>query len=149
MPVASGIAFINQLFGLDLIEDWDSSISASMVLMIFALFLLAWVFSPRYGLIAGALRRANSRRRFADQVVLAHIHNHQTTPQAATELRADTLHLHFRWTPRRMTTVLARLRALGWIRIVDGGAVLNERGEDQVYRFRRTMLEARNMPDSG
>ena len=79
LPVASAIAFINQLFGLDLIEDWDSSISASMVLMIFALFLLAWVFSPRYGLIAGLLRRANSRRRFADQVVLAHIHNHQGT----------------------------------------------------------------------
>ncbi len=146
LPVARAIAFVNRLFGLDLIEDWDSSISASMVLMIFALFLLAWVFSPRYGLIAGALRRANSRRRFADQVVLAHIHNHQGSPQAATELRVDTLHAHFRWTRRRMARVLARLRALGWIRIVSGGAVLTERGEDQVHRFRRSMLEAHNMP---
>ena len=144
LPVAGFIAFINQLLGLELIEIWDSSISASMVLMIFAIFLLAWVFSPRYGLIAGALRRANSRRRFADQVVLAHIHNHQHTPQAATELRADTLHEHFRWTPRKMARVLARLRALGLIRIVSGGAVLTERGEDHAHRFRRTMLEAQH-----
>ena len=149
LPVASGIALINQIFGLDLIEEWDSSISASMVLIIFILFLLAWVFSPRYGLIATALRRANSRRLFADQVVLAHIHNHQHTAQAATELRVDTLHAHFRWRPRKTARVLARLRAMRLIRIVSGGAVLTERGEDQAHRFRLTMLEAHNMPDAG
>jgi len=147
LPVAQVIAFINQVFGLELVEEWDSSISASMVLMIFILFLLAWVFSPRYGLISTALRRANSRRLFTDQVVLAHIHNHQHTAQAATELRVDTLHAHFRWTRRKMARVLARLRALGYIRIVSGCAILTERGEDHVHGFRKTMLEAHNMPD--
>ena len=147
LPVAQGIAFINQVFGLELAEGWDSSISASMVLMIFILFLLAWVFSPRYGLISTALRRANSRRLFTDQVVLAHIHNHQHTAQAATELRVATLHAHFRWTRRKMARVLARLRALGYIRIVSGCAVLTERGEEHVHGFRKTMLEAHNMPD--
>jgi len=147
IPVAQVIAFINQVFGLELVEEWDSSISASMVLMIFILFLLAWVFSPRYGLISTALRRANSRRLFTDQVVLAHIHNHQHTAQAATELRVDTLHAHFRWTRRKMARVLARLRALGYIRIVSGCAILTERGEEHVHGFRKTMLEAHNMPD--
>ena len=140
LPVADGIALVNQALGLDLIEEWDSSISASMALMIFVLFLLCWVFSPRYGLISTALRRANSRRRFADQVVLAHIHNHQGTAQAASELRVATLHAHFRWTRRRMGRVLTRLRALGWIRILSGGAILTERGEEQARRFRETML---------
>ncbi len=148
LPIADGIAFVNRLFGLDLVEEWDSSISASMVLMIFLFFLLAWVFSPRYGLISTALRRANSRRLFDDQVVLAHIHNHQFTAQAATELRVETLHLHFRWTQRKMGRVLARLRALNYIRIVSGGAILTERGEERVHRFRATMLEAHNMPAS-
>ena len=147
LPIADLIARINQLFGLALIEEWDSSISASMVLMIFLLFLLAWVFSPRYGLISTALRRANSRRLFADQVVLAHIHNHQHTAQAATELRVETLHIHFRWTRRKMLRVLARLRALGYVRIVAGGAILTGRGEDQAHQFRANMLEAHNMPD--
>lgn len=146
-PVADGIRIINQALGLKLIEAWDSSISASMVLMIFSFFLLAWVFSPRYGLISTALRRANSRRRFADQVVLAHIHNHQHTAEAATELRIETLYAHFRWTPRKMWRVLSRLRALGLIRIDSGCAILTERGEVNVHGFRKTMLEAHNMPD--
>jgi len=146
LPIAEGIALINRLFGLELIEAWDSSISASMVLMIFILFLLAWVFSPRYGLIASLFRRSNSRRVFADQVVLAHIHNHQGTSQAATELRVETLHAHFRWTPRKMGRVLARLRGLGYIRIAAGQAILTERGESRVRRFRQTMLGANTMP---
>jgi len=147
LPVADGIGLINRALGLELIEAWDSSISASMVLMIFIFFTLAWVFSPQYGLISTALRRANSRRRFADQVVLAHIHNHQHTAEAATELRIETLHAHFRWTPRKMGRVLARLRALGLIRIVSGCAILTERGENHTHRFRATMLEAQNMLD--
>ena len=147
IPLAEGIALINRLFGLDLIEAWDSSISASMVLMIFILFTLAWVFSPRYGLISTLVRRATRRRLFEDQVVLAHIHNHQHTAQAGTELRVATLHAHFRWTPRKMGRVLARLRALGYIRIAAGGALLTERGDGHVHSFRKTMLEAHNMPD--
>jgi manganese/zinc/iron transport system permease protein len=148
LPIAEGIAFINRLFGLELIEDWDSSISASMVLMIFIFFLFAWIFSPCYGLISTLIRRAVRRRLFEDQVVLAHIHNHQHTAQAETELRVAALHAHFRWTPRKMGRVLARLRALGYIRIESGGALLTERGQDHVRRFRATMLEAHNMPDA-
>ena len=149
LPVSAGIAVINRLFGLDLIEDWNSSISASMVLMIFVIFLLAWVFSPSYGLISTVFRRANRRRLFDDQVVLAHIHNHQNTDQASTELRADTLHEHFRWTPRKMGRVMTRLRAMGYIRVIAGSASLTERGDGNVHAFRKTMLEAHNMPDVG
>src|SRR5690606_12725328 len=46
------IALINRVFGTDLLVQWDSSISASMVLMIFFFFVLAWVVSPKYGLIS-------------------------------------------------------------------------------------------------
>ncbi len=147
VPVSDGIAALNRLFGLDLIERWDSSISASMVLMIFVFFILAWILSPRYGLLSTLLRRANRRRRFADQVVLAHIHNHQHTALHSTECRMDTLHEHFRWRPGKMRRVMARLRALGYVRVVAGSAELTERGDRQVHAFRRNMLEAYNMPD--
>ncbi len=147
MPLSDGIAALNRLLGLELNEQWDSSISASMALMIFVFFLLAWVFSPGYGLLSTMIRRANRRRRFADQVVLAHLHNHQHTALHATECRVDTLHRHFRWRRGRMARVMARLRALGYVRVVAGIAELTERGDRQVHAFRRTMLEARNMPD--
>lgn len=141
------IAGANSLFGLDLPEQWDSSISASMVLMMFIIFILAWVLSPRYGLISTLVRRTNQRRRFDDQVVLAHIHNHQFTERHGTELRVKTLHLHFRWTARKMARVLARLRALGLVAVFDGLAQLTERGETHVHAFRGAILEAHNMPD--
>ncbi|MCY4146196.1 MAG: metal ABC transporter permease [Chloroflexi bacterium] len=146
-PLAEGIAALNRLFGLQLPEAWDSSISASVVLTMFVIFLLAWILSPRYGLVASGLRRANSRRRFEDQVVLAHIHNHQDTPSQAIELRAATLHQHFRWTPQKMSRVLMRLRALGFVSLEAGSAVLTERGDAHVHAFRNHMLVAHNIPD--
>lgn len=145
--VSHGIAALNSVFGLDLVEKWDSSISASMVLMIFIFFLIAWVFSARYGLLSTVIRRANRRRRFSDQVVLAHIHNHQHTALHKIECRMDTLHEHFRWTKGKMQRVMARLRAMGYVHILAGIAELTERGERQVHDFRRSMLEAHNIPD--
>ena len=147
IEVGDIIAGVNRISGLSLLEQWDSSISASMVLMIFAIFILAWVLSPRYGLISTVIRRANQSRRFDDQVVLGHIHNHQFTDRHATELRVMTLHIHFRWTARKMGRVLARLRAFGFVAVDDGFAELTERGETQVHAFRSGMLEERNMPD--
>lgn len=146
-PVAEGIAALNAIFGLQLPEVWDSSISASVVLTMFVIFVLVWILSPRYGLVASAIRRANSRRRFDDQVVLAHIHNHQGTPSHAIELRAATLHQHFRWTPQKMNRVLMRLRALGFVSLEAGSAILTQRGDAHVHAFRKRMLAAHNIPD--
>ena len=46
------------LFGINL--NFNTSISASMVIMLFVFFLLAWVISPRYGLVAAIVRRRTS-----------------------------------------------------------------------------------------
>lgn len=147
LPVAEGIAALNAVFGLQLREVWDSSISASVVLTMFVIFVLVWILSPRYGLVVSAVRRANSRRRFDDQVVLAHIHNHQGTPSHAIELRAATLHQHFRWTPQKMNRVLMRLRALGFVSLEAGSAILTQRGDAHVHAFRKQLLVAHNIPD--
>ena len=147
IAISDGIAVLNRLFGLALPETWNSSIGASMVLMMFIFFLLAWLLSPRYGLLSTVLRRARRRRVFENQVVLAHIHNHQHTATHDIELNVRSLHQHFRWTEQKMSRVLTRLRALGYVRIVTGSAILTDRGDRQVHAFRRTMLEAHNMPD--
>ena len=89
------LAGLNDLFGLGLSEQWDSSISASMVLMTFFFFLAAWIFSPKYGLVSTMIRRRNQRRSFNDQVVLGHIHRHQGTAAESDELTASTLYRPF------------------------------------------------------
>ncbi|MCU0476168.1 MAG: metal ABC transporter permease [Anaerolineae bacterium] len=57
-----------QVFGLIDLDAltggaWDVSISASMVVMMFVLFVLAWVFAPRRGLLARTAQRWLDRRK--------------------------------------------------------------------------------------
>lgn len=134
------LAGLNRLFGLGLSEQWNSSISASMVLMIFFLFLVAWVFSPRYGLVSTLVRRAAQRHHFDDQVVMGHIYHHQGQVAEHEELMIATLHRHFRWSPRKMARVLARLRSSYLVRFEKGLVLLTPQGEARVHRFRQTQL---------
>ena len=138
--ISDMLAWLNNVFGLGLVEEWNSSISASMVMMIFFFFLLSWIFSPKYGLISTFVRRAGQKSQFEDQVVLAHIYNHRDTEDARQELTADTLHEHFSWSNAKMGRILTRLKALNIIRVVDNIVELTEKGEQRVQHFRETRL---------
>lgn len=132
------LTLLDRTIGLGGHTTWDSSISASMVLTTSLLFLLAWILSPSYGLIANFVRRRWQRQQFADQVLLAHLYNHGDQPEERAEA---TLHEHFRWSPTRMRWVLGRLRALQWVAVEGGLVSLTERGAREVFDFRRTNLQ--------
>ncbi len=134
------LAGLNRAFGLGLMETWNSSISASMVLMIFFFFCVAWVLSPRYGLVSTLIRRANQQQRFNDFVMLGHINNHQATDAQAQELAVATLHEHFHWSRGKLQRVLARLRALRLIHVEDHIVLLTPRGQERVRDFRKHNL---------
>ncbi len=141
VQISDLIALTNRTFGTQWPEVWDSSISASMVLMLFTCFVLAWVLSPRYGLISTLVRRRVQRREFEDQVVMGHIYHHRATPQAAHELAAETLYTHFRWSPAKTARILTRLR--GWNLVQMSGenlVTLTPRGEQQVRDFNQNRL---------
>ncbi|MCY3711615.1 MAG: metal ABC transporter permease [Caldilineaceae bacterium] len=138
--VSDILAGLNDLFGLGLSEIWDSSISASMVLMTFFFFLVAWTFSPKYGLVSTMLRRRNQRRSFDHQVVLGHIHHHQGSASASDELAASTLYRHFRWTPAKMQRTLRQLRARNLVQVEDNLVSLTGQGETHAHQFRETQL---------
>ena len=111
-----------------------------MVLMIFIFFIIAWVLSPKYGLISVAARRANQRRIFDDQVVLGHIFNHQHDESEIMELQADDLYQHFLWSQQKMARVLRRLRTSHLIEIANNIVRLTQRGEESVQHFRQNNL---------
>lgn len=138
--IESGLRALNRLFSLGLIEEWDSSISASMVIMIFFFFLLAWIFSPKYGLVSTMLRRRTQRRLFDEQVLMGHINHHQGGPVEDVELAVPNLHHHFHWSRLKMRQVLNRMRTRNLIS-VDGDKVhLTPRGRNKVREFRETLL---------
>ncbi len=128
---------LDRTIGLDNYTTWNTSISAAMVLMTFVFFLLAWVISPRYGLLAGLLRRLNDRRRFAEQLMLAHLAHHQGTPEAITENALVNLPDHLQWSSDQVQRVIGRLRLLQQIHIQDGQIELTDRGLHRVNRFRQ------------
>lgn len=117
--------------------SWNTSIAAAMVIVMLLFFLAAWVISPRYGLVAAMIRRRRQRRRFADQVVLGHIYNHQGTMTATHELAQATLYQHFDWPEAHMRLVLRRLRAERLIEADNGCLRLTQRGVERVTRFRQ------------
>ena len=158
------LAALNDLLGLELIEQWDSSISASMVLMIFFFFLAAWIFSPKYGLVSTMIRRRNQRRNFDIQVVLGHIHHHlvrlSNIPDLALdddriraaesdELTVSTLHRHFRWSPAKMQRILRRLRASNLVQVQADLVSLTAHGETHAHGFRQNQLANETVPLSG
>lgn len=138
--VSSVLRWLNKTFNMGLVENWNSSISASMVLMMFFFFMLAWVFSPKYGLIGTVIRRLNSKRQFNDQVVLGHIANHMNTEREQTELYIETLHEHMHWSHNKMRQVIARLRLRQLIVTQQGIVRLTPRGETHLLQFQRDNL---------
>lgn len=130
---------LDSILALNGYTDWNVSISASMVIMLLVLFILAWVLSPRYGLIALAIRRWQQSRQFADVLIMGHIANHEGTKEAPDELNPDTLHEHFHWSRRSMQWALARLRALRLVQVEDDQVRLTDRGREHLIGFRHEM----------
>ncbi len=126
------------LFGLiDLPGNFSSSISASMVLMMFLLFLVVLLTSPKYGLVSALLRHYRQQRRFAEQVVLGHADHHSGRPEAAAELAVDGLEEHFRWNERRTRRILRRLWNRDLAEKRQGRIYLTEKGHRSLRAFRR------------
>lgn len=116
--------------------NWNVSISASIVLMMFAFLILTWTFSPQSGLIAGLIQRRRHKTQFNEYVVLGHIANHAGKPDADVELAIPTLHEHFRWSPLHMRFILTRLRALQYVTVNGEQVVLTDRGLQHLLEFR-------------
>jgi len=140
IQISDLLTTLNNVFNLELLTEWDSSISASMVLMLFVIFVVTWVLSPKYGLVSTLLRRNLQRRHFANQVVLGHIYNHQDSDEAHEELALPTLHEHLHWSKSQVSAVITRLRALNLVSVSNGLVNLTERGFRQVETFRHNNL---------
>lgn len=134
-PLARG-----ELVGVTIVDEMSTSISASMVIMMFLFFVASWLLSPTYGLVSTAVRRVRRRRRFAEQLLLAHIRNHEGSAEEEQEINVDTIHTHIRWSRRAFEAVLGRLRRKSLAVIDDGILRSTEAGRRRVQSFSRVNL---------
>ncbi len=140
LPVSGLLVWLDGLIGLEGYTEWNVSISASMVLMTFVFFLVAWVMSPRYGLLSQFLKQRRRQQQFAAQMLLGHVYNHEGTSRADSELALETLHQHLNWSETKVQAVLTRCRMRGWLRTGNGLAHLTDSGRARVERFRSEKL---------
>lgn len=132
---------LDRWIGLDGYTTWNVSISASMVIMTFIFFILAWVFSPKYGLMSSIIRNFNQKRSFSDQMLLTHVYNHTDTPAADIELSQLTLHEHLGWSRAKVQRTLTRLRLQNLVTIGASDIVkLTDKGRSRVQEFNQRNL---------
>jgi manganese/zinc/iron transport system permease protein len=114
--------------GFELALRLDTSVAGAMVTMLGAFFLLALLFSPLQGLIAKALRHRTNARRFAVDLLLMHLWNHETTDTQGPESTLGHVSAALRWSPDHARAVIARATDHGFIRQRHGHLQLTEAG---------------------
>lgn len=114
---------------------WNVNIASAMVMMTGVFFLIAWVISPRYGLVSNLIRRRLQRQRFGEQMLLMHIRNHENTDTALQELSLSTLHEHLNWSKGRLQRMIMNLRTRNLVRLENDMVMMTERGEKHLQKF--------------
>jgi manganese/zinc/iron transport system permease protein len=112
--------------GFELALWLDTSVSGAMVTMLGAFFGLALLLSPSHGLVARALRHRANARRFAVDLLVAHLAHHEGAEHTVGNAGAA-----LRWTPDHAARVIARAVAGGVIATRDGHLALTDTGRER------------------
>lgn len=126
-----GIAAASSLSGFALALRWNVSIGGMMASMTGALFAVALLASPRYGLISQAWRYWQQRYSNAERILLIHLYHHEHSRSQAEENCLDALQSHLRWSRPRAQAVLERSLSKGLVHKQQGQLQLSERGRQQ------------------
>jgi manganese/zinc/iron transport system permease protein len=132
LPVMLGLSVLigvaSAIAGYWLARAIDTTISGAMATMVGVSFTLAFLLSPRRGVLATLRRQARQRWEFAQQMLAAHLLQHEGTPEAAAESRLASLGDHLRWAPAFLSAVVRRAEQASLVRREGELLRLTERG---------------------
>jgi manganese/zinc/iron transport system permease protein len=132
MLVLSGaFAVVSAVSGYFVARLLDASIAGSMATMTGLLFTLVFFLAPEHGLIARWALRRRQRRRFAGEMLLVHLSQHEGTPDEAAECSLEHLGRHMKWNPAFGELVVGHLTRSGLVRRLESnGLMLTESGRE-------------------
>ena len=122
------IALASSLSGYALAVRFDVSIGGMMAVMTGIFLALAFLFGPRYGLVAQSLRAWRARWLDELRALVVHLHDHEGTRFQDEENVVSALEEHLRWSPRKTAGVLERALADGMVRREDAQLHLTAAG---------------------
>ena len=128
MGLSAGIGVVNAVLGYWGAHLMDASIAGMMATTTGLVFGLAVLAAPRRGLIAQWRRRHRQKWKFAEQVLVIHLRQHEHTPAAARECRIDHLQEHLDWEADHAERVVDRAVTRGTVRRQNGHLTLTDEG---------------------
>jgi manganese/zinc/iron transport system permease protein len=130
LALSALIGVLSAVAGYWLARAIDTTISGAMASMVGVSFVLVFLLAPQRGIIAVLGRQSGQRWEFAQQMLAAHLLQHEGRPEALQENRLDTLGEHLRWAPAFVGGVVRRAEQARLVRRDGEQLRLTERGRD-------------------
>lgn len=93
----------------------DVSIGGMMAVMTGLFLAAAFLFGPRYGILAQLWRRLDQRYVNESRALAVHLFNHEAQDEGSEENVITALHDHLRWDDRKVQQVVLRSQRLGFV----------------------------------
>lgn len=126
---------VSAVLGYQAASYFDVSIAGMIVTANGLLFLLAFIFSKKSGLIYTLMRKKRQRLEFEMLSVAFHLKNHACTDIECIECRASTLHEHMEWDVKKLGRVIEALERNNLIEERDDIYFLTESGRRFVEKY--------------
>lgn len=132
LPVMIGLSVLigvaSAIAGYWFARAVDTTISGAMASMVGVSFTLVFLFAPQRGVVAIMQRHARQRWLFAQQMLSAHLLQHEGGADEAEESRVTTLGEHLRWAPGFLNNVVRRAERAELVRREGEQLRLTDRG---------------------
>lgn len=128
--IASLIGILSSFFGYKIAHTYDASIAGAMAASVGIIFLLAWAFAPKHGLVARFVKHKQMARRVAQRLLLGHLVSIEKRPSL------DDLLNRFRWKRSFANLVIKRLFKKQLIKIEGDRITLTTLGRAQAQKFK-------------
>jgi len=107
LTLGAAIAVASSVLGYVTAIWLDVSIGGTMALWTGVFLLAAFLFGPRYGLLAQRTQRRRQRGENAARMLVVHLYNHEAKAEAARENNVSALRQHLRWDGAKVARVTA------------------------------------------
>jgi manganese/zinc/iron transport system permease protein len=140
LVIAVVLGVIAAIAGYGLAHVLDASIAGAIATASGGVFLLVFLLSPRYGLVARMVRERRLGAVLAEQLLLAHLQHGE--PAVST----DDLAVRFSWSGERLRRTVARLEERGWVERSAAGLSLTREGVLAVEQAGQQALRHQDVP---
>lgn len=134
LGLAVGIGALSAPLGYLGARRLDASIAGAMAVIIGLAFVGSFLFAPKRGLVAVARRHGRQRWEFAQQMLAAHLFNHDGTPEQAAESHVGHIEKMLGWPPAFRSQVIGRAAQRGLLEESSGCLTLTDRGREFARR---------------